>query len=238
MNNNSSSTTEAMISQLTAAAQADGNVDAAVIWLHGLGADGNDFVPLLPALPLCAQLRIRFVFPHAPIRPVTINNGIRMRAWYDIHSIDLTGTRDLDQAGMSDSAKIVNALIQQQTETGIPANRIILAGFSQGGVIALRSGLAHTPTLAGVIALSCYLPLNSSQQLIDWQNLHTNLPPVFLAHGQYDPVVPFNLGQQAARQLQGADWPLTWRDYPVQHGLHPDEVVAIDQWLAEQLTVK
>ena len=224
-----------MVSVLTTAAKRDQQIDSVVIWLHGLGADGNDFVPLIPALTNCNQQRIQFVFPHAPQIPVTINGGMQMRAWYDIRSVDLNGARDLDQTGMQQSGEWVASLIQTQIDAGISTKKIVLAGFSQGGVIALQTGLKYLPTLAGVMALSCYFPLEDAERLSDWKASHQQLPDVFLAHGQHDPVVPFALGQQTKQHLEAKNWPLSWHEYPIQHGLHPDEAVDIDHWLASRL---
>ena len=222
------------LDHLSAAAERSERVDAVVIWLHGLGADGNDFAPIVPLLQHCNQKAIRFVFPHAPVQPVTINGGMRMRAWYDIRSVDLTGASELDRAGIQSSCTQITALIRQlQQEHDLAAGQIVLAGFSQGGVIALLAGLepavfAAQP-LAGIVALSCYLPW-----LPDGLAAAAGIKktPLFMAHGQADPVVPFQLGQQAAEQLQQQGLQVDWHSYPVAHGVLPEELAAVDAWLA------
>lgn len=226
------------LSQFTATARSAATVDALVVWLHGLGADGHDFEPIVPALQRCNQLPIRFVFPHAPVLPVTINGGVRMRAWYDIRSIDLAGTRELDRDGMQTSCAQVTALIRQlQQEHNLSAERVILAGFSQGGVIALLAGLepavfAAQP-LGGIIALSCYLPWLPTG-LTDATAIRQT--PLFMAHGTADPMVPFQLGQQAADKLQQQGLTVSWHSYPVAHGVLAQELADIDTWLAAQLS--
>lgn len=234
------------LSRLSSTASQTGKVDAAVVWLHGLGADGHDFEPIVPVLQQCNQLAIRFVFPHAPVQPVTINNGVRMRAWYDIRSVELTGARDLDEAGMQASCTLIEELLQQlKREHQLSDQQLILAGFSQGGVIALQAGLAHSgladPTapgtstnnarLGGIIGLSCYLParpdLSSSPA--------ARATPIFMAHGNVDPMVPLSLGQQAATWLQELGLPLTWQTYPVAHGVLPEELAAVDSWIAARI---
>ena len=225
------------LSHLSAAAERSERVDAAVIWLHGLGADGNDFAPIVPLLQHCNAQAIRFVFPHAPVQPVTINGGMRMRAWYDIRSVDLTGARELDRAGIQSSCAQITALIRQlQQEHDLAAGQIVLAGFSQGGVIALLAGLepavfAAQP-LAGIVALSCYLPW-----LPDGLAAAAGIKktPLFMAHGHADPVVPFQLGQQAAEQLQQQGLQVDWHSYPVAHGVLPEELAAVDAWLAARV---
>jgi len=225
------------LSHLSAAAERCERVDAVVIWLHGLGADGDDFAPIVPLLQHCNAQAIRFVFPHAPVQPVTINGGMRMRAWYDIRSVDLTGARELDRAGIKSSCAQITALIRQlQQEHDLDAGQIMLAGFSQGGVIALLAGLeprvfAAQP-LAGIVALSCYLPW-----LPDGLAAAAGIKktPLFMAHGHADPVVPFQLGQQAAEQLQQQGLQVNWHSYPVAHGVLPEELAAIDAWLAARV---
>lgn len=215
---------------LTRAANDGSPITGSIIWLHGLGADGNDFVPMVPALQRCQDLPLRFVFPHAPVRPVTINGGMRMRAWYDIRGIDLSGERLLDHDGIEQSVTQVQDLLAEQNEQGIATERIIVAGFSQGGVIALQTGLQLFDQLMGIIGLSCYLPGVPD-------NTASGEParplPAFIGHGRQDPMVPFALGQRAAEVLRQHHCDVTWGEYPVAHGVHPDEIAAVDNWIAK-----
>jgi phospholipase/carboxylesterase len=236
MNNVSSNDPQPLtyLSHLTAAASASGRVDAAVVWLHGLGADGHDFAPIVPELQRCNELAIRFVFPHAPVQPVTINGGMRMRAWYDIRSVDLAGTRELDRSGIQASCAQVTSLIRHlQREHNLRSSQVVLAGFSQGGVIALLAGLEpanFTPApLGGIIALSCYLPWLPEGLAAATAVKQT---PLFMAHGNADAMVPFQLGQQAADDLQQQGLPVSWHSYSVGHGVLPQELADIDAWLA------
>ncbi len=207
------------------------NPDCAVIWLHGLGADGNDFVPIVPQLRRSARHSIRFLFPHAPVRPVTINGGMRMRAWYDILGVEIAHKQD--RPGIQDSVRRVGGLIDETMRFGIPPERIVLGGFSQGGAIALRTGLAFGRRLAGIAALSCYLL--DGEQLESWSAGHRDQVPVFMAHGTLDPVVPVGLGEQAARRLQQAGCQVSWRTWPMPHSVCAEEVEALDRWLSERL---
>ncbi|MCH8477462.1 MAG: alpha/beta fold hydrolase [Wenzhouxiangella sp.] len=199
----------------------------AVIWLHGLGADGHDFEPIVPHLTAAARRPVRFIFPHAPVRPVTINGGMAMRAWYDILGMQID--RDQDPAGIPCSVAAVNPLLEQQSAAGIRSDRIVLAGFSQGGAIALRCGLARVPALAGVMALSCYLL--DGARLADWAAPEARSTPVFMAHGDHDPIVPVALGAAAARQLDQAGYSVHWQTWPMPHSLCAEEIQAIDRWL-------
>lgn len=199
----------------------------AVIWLHGLGADGHDFVPIVPHLRSAAARPVRFVFPHAPVRPVTINGGMAMRAWYDILGMQID--RNQDRAGIHASLAQVDALIDAQIAAGIRAERIILAGFSQGGAIALRCGLARPQGLAGVMALSTYLL--ETEQLSDWAHPASARVPIFFGHGSQDPIVPVGLGEGSARRLAAAGYPVEWQTWPMPHSVCPEEIAAIDQWL-------
>lgn len=199
----------------------------AVIWLHGLGADGHDFEPIVPHLRAAARRPVRFVFPHAPVRPVTINGGMAMRAWYDILGMSID--RDQDEAGILGSVASVHALIDEQVESGIEAGNIVLAGFSQGGAIALRTGLARAEALAGVMALSCYLL--QADRLESWSQPASARVPVFMAHGEHDPIVPLALGRQAADRLEAAGYSVEWHSYPMPHSVSPEEIQAIDAWL-------
>jgi len=200
---------------------------ASIIWLHGLGADGHDFEPIVPQLGLPAELHVRFIFPHAPSMPVTVNGGYIMPAWYDIRHADIDREQDVD--GIRKSARLIDDLIECERVRGIPANRIVIAGFSQGGVMALHVGLRRPESLAGIIALSCYLPL---AETVDIETTpaykHT---PVFMAHGVEDPIVPFSLGDQTQRQLAALGHPVEWHTYPIGHHVCADEARAIGRWL-------
>lgn len=204
----------------------------AVIWLHGLGADGHDFEPIVPQLKSAAIRPVRFVFPHAPVRPVTVNGGMPMRAWYDILGLDID--RDQDAAGIQNSLALVDELIDEQIAQGVPASQIILAGFSQGGAIALRCGLARQTPLAGIVALSCYLL--DANRLADWASSSGPTMPVFISHGDQDPIVPLSLGSAAARQLEAAGYPVDWQTWPMPHSVCMEEVQAIDRWMDERWT--
>jgi len=205
--------------------------DAAVIWLHGLGADAHDFEPIVPELGLPADMAVRFVFPNAPVRPVTINGGMRMRAWYDILDMDLP--RRVDEAGVRDSATGVEALIRREQERGIDSRRIVLAGFSQGGAMALHSGLRYPDKLAGVMGLSCYLLM--PDKLPTEASTVNRDTPIFLAHGSFDEVVPVHYGQSGAKTLTDMGYPVQWREYPMPHAVHPQEIRDIGAWLREVL---
>jgi phospholipase/carboxylesterase len=203
----------------------------AVIWLHGLGADGHDFAPIVPHLRAASSRSVRFVFPHAPVRPVTVNGGMSMRAWYDILGMSIDRNQDLD--GILASVAAVDRLIDAQIESGIPADRIVLAGFSQGGAIALRAGLARREPLAGVMALSCYLL--QADSLETWSHTSASSVPIYMGHGNQDPVVPIALGEQAADRLKSAGFQVSWHSYPMPHSVSPEQIQDIDQWLAEHL---
>jgi phospholipase/carboxylesterase len=199
----------------------------AVIWLHGLGADGHDFAPIVPHLRAASSRPVRFVFPHAPIRPVTINGGMSMRAWYDILGMSIDRNQDLQ--GILASVAAVDRLIDVQIEAGIATERIVLAGFSQGGAIALRAGLARPSPLAGVMALSCYLL--QADSLENWSHASARAVPIYMGHGTQDPVVPIALGEQAAARLRDAGFDPSWHSYPMPHSVSPDQIQDIDQWL-------
>ncbi|MEN1727412.1 MAG: alpha/beta fold hydrolase [Pseudomonadota bacterium] len=204
--------------------------DRAVIWLHGLGADGHDFAPIVPHLRSASRRSVRFVFPHAPVRPVTVNGGMAMRAWYDI--LGLTIDRDQDLQGILDSVASVNRLIADQINAGISADRIVLAGFSQGGAIALRAGLAQPQPLAGVMALSCYLL--QAGALDEWQVPASANVSIFMGHGTQDPVVPIALGRAASEQLGRSGYSVEWKEYPMPHSVSPEEIQDIDRWLEQR----
>jgi phospholipase/carboxylesterase len=204
---------------------------ATVIWMHGLGADGWDFVPIVRELDLPGDLVVRFVFPHAPERPVTINNGYRMRAWYDIAMSDIG--RLPDERGIRESQASVEALIEQERSRGIAAERIVLAGFSQGGAIALHTGLRHGERLAGILALSTYLPLAETLPL-EASDANAAVP-VFMAHGTEDPVIPLSLAESSRAALEARGIAPEWHTYPMPHSVCAEEVSAIGQWLARCL---
>ena len=199
-----------------------------VIWMHGLGADGWDFVPIVRELGLADDLPLRFIFPNAPVRPVTINNGHAMRAWYDIAMADIG--RLPDERGIRQSQAQVEAFIAREKSRGIPARRIVLAGFSQGGAIALHTGLRHTEALAGILALSTYLPL---AETLDRESSDANdRVPIFMAHGTQDPVVPLALAETSRAALAARGLSPQWHAYPMPHSVCAEEVSAISTWLA------
>lgn len=203
----------------------------AVIWLHGLGADGHDFEPVIPMLGLRGVAGIRFVFPHAPVRAVTLNAGMRMRAWYDIRGLQLS--RDQDEAGILQSARQVQALIQRENERGIPSERIVLAGFSQGGAMAVHVAVRYREKLAGLMALSSYLLF--PDRLESEREQANASTPVFIGHGTMDPTVPLALGQDLARRLSALSCPVSWHSYPMPHSVSPEELADIGHWLSERL---
>lgn len=202
---------------------------ATMIWLHGLGAEGNDFTPILPALHPQITQYVRFIFPDAPVMPVTINNGYPMRAWFDISHPNLEAKTD--QEGIERSVAQLNNLIDFEVEKGILRENIFLGGFSQGAVIALSTALKTQQPLAGAIALSGYLP--DAADLINHAKL-TDLP-IFIAHGTQDYVVPFPLGLQIKTLLTEANFQVTWQQYPIAHHVCPEEIADIDQWIRDQL---
>jgi phospholipase/carboxylesterase len=202
------------------------NPTVAVIWMHGLGADGNDFVPIVKELELMGCPPIRFIFPHAPTMPVTINNGYVMRAWYDILGTDLVKRED--EAGLRKSQFAVEQLINRQKSLGIPANRIVLAGFSQGCAMALQTGLRYPETLAGLLCLSGYVPLHT--HLASERHPANQATPIFLAHGRGDPVIPFARAEQSRDLLIALGFAVEWHDYPMQHSVCPQEVDDIGSW--------
>jgi len=204
---------------------------AAVIWMHGLGADGYDFVDVPPALRLPESLAVRFVFPHAPMQPVTINGGMVMRAWYDIRPD--AGARREDAPGLRQSQRQVEALIAREKARGVPAARIVLAGFSQGGAMALQTGLRHPERLAGIMALSCYLPL---ADLVAAEASAANRDvPIFLAHGTHDPLIPLTRARRALESLTGLGYAVEWHEYPMPHSVCDAEIRDIGAWLARIL---
>jgi phospholipase/carboxylesterase len=204
---------------------------ASVIWLHGLGADGHDFEPVVPAIAGELAVPLRFVFPHAPVRPVTINNGYRMRAWYDITGFDRNAVQD--EVGIRGSDAAVRALIRRENERGVTTGRIVLAGFSQGGAMALFTGTRYPEKLAGIMGLSCYLVLAAT--LEDERQPANQSTPVFMAHGTFDPVVDARLGEETRKALEARGYAITWRTYPMPHSVSPEEIGDITSWLKRVL---
>lgn len=204
---------------------------AVVIWMHGLGADAHDFEPIVEEMALPATLNIRFVFPNAPIRPVTINGGMRMRAWYDVLTMDLPRREDPD--GVYASERAITALVEREKQRGIPAERIVLAGFSQGGAMALHTGLRYPERLAGILALSCYIPL--ADRLSAERRPANQHTPIFIAHGDYDAVIPMRHGQLSAERLESLSYQPEWHDYGMGHEVCWEEIRDIAAWLTRVL---
>jgi phospholipase/carboxylesterase len=214
--------------------QTGNNPSAAVIWMHGLGADGNDFVPIVNELDLSGAPAVRFVFPHAPKIPVTINNGYVMRAWYDVSFGDLEGhTKRADENGVRRSQAQIVELILREQERGIAFNHILLAGFSQGGAISLQTGLRYPEKLAGVMALSCYLPCTDS--FAAEATTANSTTPVFIAHGTEDPVVPYAMGKSACATLRQSGYAVQWHEYAMPHSVCIEEIRDIGAWLTRVL---
>ncbi len=206
---------------------AQGEHKNTIIWLHGLGDSGNGFAPIAPELKLSPELGVKFIFPHAPIRPVTINNGMEMRAWYDIKTMDM-GSR-ADVTGVLESCQLVKALIENEIANGIAAKNIMLIGFSQGGVISLHLGTRFEQSLAGIVALSTYMcePATLSSEKVD-ANLHT---PILCCHGQQDEVVPISLGKLAYKTLEDNGYHATWKEYIMQHNVCMPEIQDISKFI-------
>lgn len=204
---------------------------ASVIWMHGLGADGSDFVPLVPELRLPSTSGVRFIFPHAPVRPVTLNNGFPMRAWYDIRSLSAEGREDA--AGIRESELEIMRLIRVERDSGIAAERIVLAGFSQGGAVALHAALRHTERLGGILALSTYLTLRAS--LAAEAHEANRATPIFMCHGEYDGVVTIDFGRQSRDALRALGYDVTWKEYPMQHEVCRQEIDDIAAWMRTRL---
>lgn len=198
-----------------------------IIWLHGLGADGRDFEAIVPELQLPQSAAFRFIFPHAPFQRVTLNGGQVMRAWFDVSSLEFTQNEDM--AGIDDSTLAIMHLVEKEIERGIAPEHIILAGFSQGGAIALNAALRYHQKLAGVMALSTYLPLHLEFPKAASDANRTT--PIFMAHGTVDEVVKFIYGSSSRDQLLGMDYPIEWHQYDIGHGVGPDEIDDIRQWL-------
>ncbi len=207
------------------------NPTAAVIWMHGLGADGHDFEPIVPELRLPASLPVRFVFPHAPLRPVTINQGHVMRAWYDIRA--LAGVRREDEAGVRQSARQIEALVERERQRGIAPGRLVLAGFSQGGAMALHVGLRHAERLAGVMALSCYLTLGDT---LGTEAAAANRDvPIFWAHGVHDPMIPLAMAEHGRAQVAALGYSIEWHQYAIPHSVSAEEIADVARWLGRVL---
>jgi len=200
--------------------------EAAVIWLHGLGADGHDFEPIVPELGLPASAPVRFIFPNAPQRPVTINMGMRMRAWYDI--LQMGGGAE-DEAGIRESQAQIESLISAEVKRGIPHHKIVLAGFSQGGAVVLQTALRQGERLAGVMALSTYLPLSITLKK-ERAAANSGLP-IFMAHGQYDNMIPLDRATRSRDALLALGYAVEWREYPMQHSVCPEEIADIAAFL-------
>ncbi|MGQ4277320.1 alpha/beta hydrolase [Pseudidiomarina sp. E22-M8] len=207
----------------------DQTANRSVIWLHGLGADGNDFTPIVPLLKAPAGAHVRFVFPHAPQLPVTINGGMRMPAWYDILSMSIE--RQVDSEQLRASARAVGDLIRREIERGVKEEHIIVAGFSQGGAVAYEAALSHPQRLAGLLALSTYLATHDSIQL----STANRQLPILIQHGSQDPVVPEALGQLAYNWLSDAGYQAEYQSFPMQHQVCQEQLVAINKWLQEVL---
>lgn len=202
---------------------------ASIIWLHGLGADGNDFVPLVNELDL-PKLAIRFVFPHAPVQPVTINGGMRMRAWYDITD---GAIRREDERGVRASQGLIEGLIAREKQRGTHAGQLVLAGFSQGGAIALQTGLRHPERIAGIMALSAYLPI-ADKLAAEASEMNRDVP-IFMAHGRQDPIVPLARAAQSRDFLKSLGYSPEWREYAMPHSVCPEEIGDIGAWLGRAL---
>ncbi len=201
-----------------------------VLWLHGLGADGHDFAPIVPELVRRDWPALRFVFPHAPQRAVTINGGMRMRAWYDIRDFDLANRAD--ETGVMESVAQVEALIARENERGIADERIVLAGFSQGGAIALAAGLRRQKPLAGLVGLSTYLP--AANKAAEFLAEGATAQPLFMAHGTQDPVVPFAAGEHSASLLKMLGFAVDWHRYPMAHQVCAEEISDLGDWLSRR----
>lgn len=208
-----------------------GAADGCVIWLHGLGADGHDFEPIVPEFRLQGRLDLRFIFPHAPVRPVTINGGMSMRAWYDILTLERDGP--VDEAGTLESSQLLVDLIEREHERGIPYDRILLAGFSQGGAIASHTALRFPHRLAGLMALSTYLPLHSkfADEVASKLEERFRELPIFMAHGSFDPVLPMALGEHTRDLLESTGFNIEWHEYPMAHAVCAEEIGDIRTWL-------
>jgi phospholipase/carboxylesterase len=199
----------------------------AVIWLHGLGADGNDFAPIVPELVARNWPALRFVFPHAPVRPITINGGMAMRAWYDISGLEIAQRQD--EAGIRASIGLLDELIERERTRGVPSENILLAGFSQGGAIVLSGGIRHAQPLGGIIALSTYLPI--AEKTDSEASVANRKTPIFMAHGMLDPTISHALGEMSREYLKQRGYAITWHDYPMAHQVCMEEIADLRRWL-------
>ena len=214
------------MSQAEVVVETGGEPVGSVIWLHGLGADGHDFEPIVSELRLHGLLDLRFIFPHAPIRPVTINGGMSMRAWFDVLTLDRGGPTD--ESGIRSSSQLLVDIIEREHDRGVPYDKIVLAGFSQGGTIAAFTAIQFGYPLAGLMALSTYLP---GQVIDDSVMQQPRDLPILMAHGSFDPVLPMALGKSARESLSAAGFTVDWHEYPMAHAVCPDEITAIRDWL-------
>lgn len=212
--------------------QTGDNPKVVIIWLHGLGADGNDFAPVVPQFNI-PNLPIKFVFPHAPKIPVTVNGGMLMRAWYDILAIDIN--RHIDEKGILESVALIHELIDEQVALGFSHRHIVLAGFSQGAAMSIQVSTQYPHKLAGVIALSGYLPI--PEQITNAQSPANIDTPIFMGHGTQDPVVPYELGKSSKTTLSKAGYKVDWHEYPIQHGVSMDELADIKTWIINNIKV-
>lgn len=202
------------------------NPEGSVIWLHGLGADGHDFEPIVPELRLPPGLRLRFVFPHAPVQPVTINGGMAMRSWYDIRSFDSAGRADRE--GLLKSSALLEGLIAREIDRGISVGKIVIAGFSQGGAVAIHTALQTGHAIAGLMALSTYMALpDDAENAVGRKDL-----PIFMAHGRFDPVLRMDWGRASADRLIEVGYSVDWHEYPMAHAVCPEEIADISRWLS------
>ncbi|MCD6076752.1 MAG: Carboxylesterase [Ramlibacter sp.] len=215
-------------------AESGDNPVATLIILHGLGADGNDFVPVAEQLQLDDVGPVRFIFPHAPVLPVTINGGYRMRAWYDIVGFDADAPQD--EAGLRRSMAMVQALLKRENERGVPSERIVLAGFSQGCAMSLLAGVRHGERLAGIAGLSGYLPL--ADKTAAERTPANQSTPIFLAHGMHDEVVAFERGEATRDALRALGYPVEWHEYVMGHSVSPLEITELNEWLARVLSAR
>jgi phospholipase/carboxylesterase len=223
--------TDADLGEVITVGPGGGTPRASVIWMHGLGADASDFEPLVPQLRLPRHLPVRFRFPQAPVRPVTLNAGYRMRAWYDIYG--LSGSAPEDAAGIEASSRRIHALVDREIESGVPAERIVVAGFSQGGAVALHSALRHPRRLGGLLALSTYLPLRD--RLAAEASAANRDLPILMCHGSYDPVLPLQFGEWSRDALRTAGHVVEWKAYPMQHEVSLPQVADVADWLRRRL---
>ena len=221
-----------MPSLQTIQVQTHENPDSAIIWLHGLGANGNDFAPIIPQLNLPNKLAARFIFPHAPVMPITINQGYPMPGWYDIYSDDIVSGED--EQGIRNTSALIRQMCEQQESLGISSSRIILAGFSQGGAIALHCGLSYPRPLAGIMALSTYLPLHTS--FANDASPANQATDIFMAHGSQDTVVATEFGKKSFQLLNNAGYPVHWHEYAMEHSVCPEEIDDIGFWINNRLS--